>query len=476
LTCIGEFPFDTQADYAGAVAFLLTLVLRPALKGKTPITLFDKPAPGTGGSLLAEVCARVAIGSVPMSPVPESEAEWRKMVMSTLLEGRQVKIIDNCEGVLESDALAGVVTADFWSDRQLQVSKTPEVPARTVWAVTGNNLQLGRNIGRRCHRVRVDAKVPNPAKRAKVFKHPKLLEYVVINRGKILAAAMILCRAWHVAGRPPGGNTIIVSFEEWSEVVGGILKFAGINGFLSNWTDTQTQADDDAQEWEAFVEALNKQYGDRPVLCGDIERDVTVSACLREHLPNELSKMVQHRPSNEAILESYHVRPQFKHALGNGLKKRVGMIFPNNITIRHAGQNAKTKAKRWTFPMLPAGTAETAETVLNPNVNAQISSSNLSSDETILSNGGQSIDSVPAVSAALGNQLGKNELRGGDYIDGPGVDVSVPADWPEDWREYCEDRAAILVFDEGMRQEDAAKEAIRETRVAMMAARANTSD
>ena len=52
---IGEFPYADAASRANTWALLLTPILRPAIRGNTPLALIDKPQAGTGASLLAEL-------------------------------------------------------------------------------------------------------------------------------------------------------------------------------------------------------------------------------------------------------------------------------------------------------------------------------------------------------------------------------------------------------------------------------------
>jgi hypothetical protein len=72
-----------------------------------------------------------------------------------------------------------------------------------------------------------------------------------------------MARAWIIAGRPEGSNTTLGSFESWCEVVGGILEYAGLNGFLDNLQamhrDT-TDGDGDAEQWGAFMGAIFAEF------------------------------------------------------------------------------------------------------------------------------------------------------------------------------------------------------------------------
>lgn len=102
---ICDFPFDSDASKANAVAVMITPILRPLIVGKVPMALFDKPQSGTGASLLAEVVDTIATGrSSAISPLKDDEA-WRKEIASILLRGQRTVIIDNVERRLYAASL-----------------------------------------------------------------------------------------------------------------------------------------------------------------------------------------------------------------------------------------------------------------------------------------------------------------------------------------------------------------------------------
>ena len=62
LDLFADFPFATEAGRAAAVAALLTLVCRPAIRGPVPAFIVDATTKGTGKTLLADRGAAVASG------------------------------------------------------------------------------------------------------------------------------------------------------------------------------------------------------------------------------------------------------------------------------------------------------------------------------------------------------------------------------------------------------------------------------
>ena len=263
---IAEFPFADGASKANAMAAMLTPVVRMAVEGNVPIALLDAPQMGSGKSLLSGVVAIVATGRDEMMPAPSKEEEWQKVITSCLLRGTTVNVVDNIEQPVQSAALAAVVTSNRWTDRILGKSEMVTLRNHTTWLVTGNNIRLRGDLPRRCFWIRLDAKMSRPYERAG-FRHDDLKSWVREHRGEILAALLTMARAWYVAGCPlpqkvpaPMG-----SFEQWTRTVGGILEYAGVQGFLGNQQTLYAVADEETPQWETFLKIWHEHYGAEPV-------------------------------------------------------------------------------------------------------------------------------------------------------------------------------------------------------------------
>lgn len=256
---LGDFPFVTEADRAHAMALLLLPFARELIAGQTPLHVVDKPTPGSGATLLLDVVVRVATGR-PVGAMAEGrdDEEWRKRVTAALLAGRSHLVIDNVRKRLDSGALAGAITAPSWEDRRLGVSEMVRVPARPVWACSGNNVALSDEMTRRSVRLRLDPGQDRPQLRTG-FRHPDLPAWSRENRGALVWAALTMIRAWLAAGRPDGAGVTLGGFEAWSHVMGGVLKVAGIPGFLGNLDDfyAESEADDD---WRGFTAAWHAEH------------------------------------------------------------------------------------------------------------------------------------------------------------------------------------------------------------------------
>lgn len=257
-----DFPFDSDASRSNMIGAILTAILRPIIAGPVPMPLLDKPQLGTGATLLAETLNMIATGKAAnLTTAPTDEAEWRKIVVSFVMQGRSIIILDDIDRKLQSSALSSVLTSSGIADRKLGSNNVIEMYQRTMWIATGNNIQLGGDLVRRCYWIRLISGEARPWLR-QGFKHPELLPWVKTERGRILAAVLTLARAWMQAGSPQPKGIRLGKYEAWNNIIGGMMEWlkAYSPAFLGNLEELYEQLDPDAEEWQAFVEAIFRYH------------------------------------------------------------------------------------------------------------------------------------------------------------------------------------------------------------------------
>lgn len=260
---IVDFPFVEHADRAHTIAMMILPFAREMVNGPTPVHVFDAPAAGTGKTLLSQVAFVPACGRVGLQKFGRDEEERRKLITSILRKGPAAAIFDNVSGNLDSAALSLLLTATEWEDRVLGASDQLRLANRTVWAATANNVSLSNELARRSVPIRLDARMERPFERVG-FRHDNIIEYAEQNRGRLIAAALTVIRAWIAAGRPKPARTL-GSYEAWAHVIGGTLANAGITGFLENVDRLLQDADAEGTSWRAFVDLWADEHGDRNV-------------------------------------------------------------------------------------------------------------------------------------------------------------------------------------------------------------------
>ena len=142
LAVVADFEFLDDNARNVWLALVLTMAARPAIRGCCPLFAFDASARGSGKSLLVEAASLLVRGrQAPTFTWTESSEEQRKLVISLLLGGESLLLIDNVKDGRElgGAALEAVLTTTEYSDRSLGTNGIVRAPATAVWAATGNN-------------------------------------------------------------------------------------------------------------------------------------------------------------------------------------------------------------------------------------------------------------------------------------------------------------------------------------------------
>jgi hypothetical protein len=266
---LGEFPFVGAAERAHAAALLLLGFLRAMIDGPTPLHLIEKPTPGTGATLMVDAISTILTGTgASVMTEGRDDEEWRKRITAKLRQIPSMVLIDNLRHELDASALAAALTAPFWEDRILGVSEMVRLPIRCTWIATGNNPSFSNEMARRLVRIRLDARVDQPWRRD-TFRHPDLMGWVRSNRGTLVGACLTLCQAWIAAGQPKGSRSL-GSYENWAQIIGGVLETIGVEGFLGNLNEALEASDAEGAAWRAFVQSWWDRFGTAEVGVADL--------------------------------------------------------------------------------------------------------------------------------------------------------------------------------------------------------------
>jgi Domain of unknown function (DUF3854) len=280
---LGEFPFKDAASKAHMLVYILTPFVREMISGPTPLFLFQAPKQGTGKSLLAETGSRIfAGGNVAIPTAPETEEEWQKRILSTLRDGPSHVVFDNVKGKVSSGALASALTEDHVTGRLLGATQNATYPVRCVWAMTANNAVLDADLARRTVVIDLDAGVENPGDLKHTLDLPAIMR---TDRSRYVLDCLTILAYWHKNRVEYDGFTI-GRYENWSRVLGSVLKTLGVPGFLANYRDAGAKLDPDQSVWKAVFGEIRAHYGSDYWKSGDALE--ALSSDLKEHLPEIL--------------------------------------------------------------------------------------------------------------------------------------------------------------------------------------------
>lgn len=223
-----DFPMFEAADASAWLAMVLSMIGRSCIDGYVPLFAVTANIRGAGKSLLVDAATLIAYGHCAgRKAFTRDDSEMGKVITAVALAAAPSVLFDNLDMQLGGAALDAAITSATWSDRILGQSRmTGDLPMRTVWSATGNNMAFGSDIGRRVLPIRLQSQLETPEDRSG-FRHPDLLAWIEKERPRLAVSALTILRAYFVAGCPAQSGGDWGSFERWSAVVRGSIVWAG---------------------------------------------------------------------------------------------------------------------------------------------------------------------------------------------------------------------------------------------------------
>lgn len=251
----GEFEFaDIERSRAVAVCALVGLYAQQLLPADAlrPAIVYTKNAEGAGASL-AVACAVVpVVGDLPTGSKPGDDEELRKLLTSSLRQGRRLVLLDNIKGVIGGAALEAFCSAATWSDRVLGANELVTLPNNITVFATGNGATLTPDMRRRSLVCELHLSIERAEDRQ--FKRPLNVAVLKTMRPRILSACWSLVRHWDAQGRPQPSRSHS-AFPEWAGTIAGIVEAAGYRCPLDT-PITMFAPDEDGDNMRALVAAM----------------------------------------------------------------------------------------------------------------------------------------------------------------------------------------------------------------------------
>lgn len=282
LQLLGGFPFVSPVDRSAVLAAMLTALVRKSLPS-APLFTFSAPKMRSGKSLLADLGAMLATGRpcAMLSQAGDPE-EDRKRLLGVLIKGDSVVVIDNVEHPLGGAVLCQILTQEAIQDRILGESRMVTAPTSVTMYATGNNLIIEGDLTSRVVPCVIDPAMERPEERDFPLD---LYTYVPRNRGKLVAAALTILRAYHVAGRPSLGIPRWGGFDAWSSLVRSSLVWVGMPDPAAGRSRAEA-LDPVRSGLKAFLVAWFDAVGPRGLTLSDLVRESEADgrSALRETL------------------------------------------------------------------------------------------------------------------------------------------------------------------------------------------------
>ncbi len=222
---LGQFPWETRADFAAWLCLVLTLVCRDAFRWPSPLFAITANIRGAGKTRLVDVASIIVTGrAASRATLPFDEGETGKMLTAIAREADPLVLMDNADRPVGNGKVDAWFTGERWKDRLLGLNETVDVAINTVIAISGNNISYVGDLVDRVLPIRLMSQLENPRARND-FQIADLLAHVRQHRLEYLADFLTIARAWFAAGREKSPDITWGSFEAWTSVVPQIVHW-----------------------------------------------------------------------------------------------------------------------------------------------------------------------------------------------------------------------------------------------------------
>lgn len=222
-----EFPWTNEASLSAAVAGILTMVGRPRMSA-VPALLINKTTPGTGGTLVTDIISLATTGrNAPRLSWPPNDEELEKVLGALALGAANLVCFDNIKRPFTGAPIDKALTCeDRVQFRILGQSETPAIQWRALMIGSGNNILVASDTIDRVMNATMETDSENPRERTG-FRIQDLRAWTRAHRAELVRAALIVLRAYLVAGCPSQGTPQWGSFESFAALIPPAIVFAG---------------------------------------------------------------------------------------------------------------------------------------------------------------------------------------------------------------------------------------------------------
>lgn len=330
---LDEFPFVDAGSRSVALSALITPVVRGAIQ-VAPMHVTTAPVAGSGKSYIIDLASAINSGErAPVVSAGKTEEEMEKRLVGALLSGQTFISLDNVNGDLGGDFLCQMIERPVVMVRPLGQSAPVKIESRASCYATGNNIRPTGDMTRRVLLCSLDPDMERPELRT--FKANPFDE-VLAHRGKYIAAALTIVRAYVVAGCPDQ-RPKLASFEDWSKFVRSAIVWLGRTDPVE--TMNKVRGNDPAAT--ALLYLFNSWHGavlDEPKTAGEIAKVA---------MQRGFNDFDLHHDLKEALIQVAEdkrggISPV---RLGNYLTERSGKVSAD-MKLVEAGA-ARSGAKLW---------------------------------------------------------------------------------------------------------------------------------
>jgi hypothetical protein len=213
----------------------------------------------SGKTLLTKIAIYPLYGKCKLQSWRDSDEDMIKLLDSETLAATTYIFFDNIRSLIASSPLEGFMTTPLWGGRILGGNDTFEAENNALIFLTGNNSALGPDMQERSLIIDLYVETADRQDRGgEEMPREHRIDDVWLskleNRRMILSSLWCIVRHWEGAGRPRATGKARRGFEEWCEIIGGMVEFAGFGDPLERPTDLENCGDSETEDIRALVE------------------------------------------------------------------------------------------------------------------------------------------------------------------------------------------------------------------------------
>lgn len=253
--CVEGFHWASPIDLINFVGAALMIPLMPMLVDDGhPGVMFWGNQPAIGKTVAAQILAILKDNALASPTAIDGGArEVENQIASELNDGRTVVFIDNHKGTLDVPILEANMTAKEVAIRGFKVQRKIRRPNDLLWPITTNEGMPSDDMLSRCMHIRLRYE-GDPETHRYHLSESELLGYAREHRSEILAELAGMVTGWLDAGRPSAPANC--RFRRFGHVVGSVLTFNGLPGFLTNSREEVREHSTKHQQLIALAERL----------------------------------------------------------------------------------------------------------------------------------------------------------------------------------------------------------------------------
>src|SRR5262249_48881918 len=142
-------------------------------------------------------------------------------------------------------------------------------------------------------------------------------------------------------------------FDAWAQIVGGVLAYAGVKGFLHNLDHMYETADEESEQWIAFLSVWRDTFGENPITTAQVSKNASDhEGEIGAHLPED------------PLRDTRDTLGHFTRRLGKALARKVGTRFDlpggGQVWLERVKDDSHAKVAQWRVvcSRLPTGEGE----------------------------------------------------------------------------------------------------------------------